>query len=60
MTEYHSTGDMIYDQYIKGNPVKEKRREIFRKISRLQEEKYKIDQEIIKLRKEVENLTKEQ
>jgi uncharacterized coiled-coil DUF342 family protein len=59
MTGHHSAGDMLYDKDIKGNPVREKRVEIFRKISRLVEQRYKINQEIRKLRKEVKDLSKE-
>ena len=60
MTGHHSAGDMLYDKYIKGNPVREKRVEIFKKISRLSEERYKINQEIRKLRKEIKDMEKEQ
>jgi uncharacterized coiled-coil DUF342 family protein len=58
MTGHNSAGDILYEKYIKGNPVREKRVELFRNISRLEEERYKINQEIRKLRKEVKNLEK--
>lgn len=56
MTRHRSAGDMLYDKFIKGNPVREKRVDIFRRISRLEEERYKINLEIRKLRKEVKEL----
>lgn len=60
MSGHHSAGEMLYDEFIKGNPLREQRVEIYRRISKLEEQRYEINRQIRLARYELKILNKKE